>query len=50
VVIASKGQPMSLAYKNDTAVCLYGSEAAALAVPIDIHGIFLDNKHIFTSI
>jgi hypothetical protein len=40
VVIASKGQPMSLAYKNDTPLCLYGSEAEALAVPIDIHGTY----------
>jgi glucosamine 6-phosphate synthetase-like amidotransferase/phosphosugar isomerase protein len=44
VVIASKGQPMSLAYKNDIPLCLYGSEAEALAVPIDADGKWLSKR------
>eukprot|EP01035_Chromulina_nebulosa_P018923 gene18923-24727_t len=35
VVIASKGQPMSIAFDPNRPICLFASEAGALAVPID---------------
>ena len=38
VVIASKGQPMSLSYDPRLPICLFASEAEALAVPIDTAG------------
>ena len=48
--IASKGQPMAVAFDRDSSICLTGSEANALAVPVTSDGkwlttrIDLDNK------
>jgi hypothetical protein len=44
VAIASKGQPMSVAFDPDRSVCLYGSEAEAIAVPIDEEGVWLPER------
>jgi hypothetical protein len=44
VVIASKGQPMSVSFGPDLPVCLYGSEAEAIAVPVDIDGGWLPER------
>jgi hypothetical protein len=44
VVIASKGQPMSVSFGPDLSVCLYGSEAEAIAVPVDIEGGWLPER------
>lgn len=44
VVIASKGQPMSVAFDPDRAICLYGSEAEAIAVPVDEEGVWLPER------
>jgi hypothetical protein len=44
VVIASKGQPMSVAFSPDLPICLYGSEAEAIAVPVDIDGGWLPER------
>ena len=44
VVIASKGQPMSLAFDHDLPVVLYGSEAEAVAVPVDTEGRWLSER------
>jgi hypothetical protein len=44
VVIASKGQPMSISFDNDQPMCLYGSEAEALSVPIFESGKWLDRR------
>eukprot|EP01038_Epipyxis_sp_PR26KG_P011709 gene11709-15674_t len=44
VVIASKGQPMSLAFDPDRPICLFGSEAEALAVPVDVKGNWLKER------
>ena len=41
VVIASKGQPMSLAFDPKRPLCLFGSEAEAVAVPVDQAGQWL---------
>jgi hypothetical protein len=38
VVIASKGQPMSLSYDPMRPIVLFGSEAEAVAVPVDRSG------------
>lgn len=44
VVIASKGQPMSLSFDSQRGVCLYGSEAEAIAVPVDVDGRWLESR------
>jgi hypothetical protein len=44
VVIASKGQPMSVAFDPDRPICLYGSEAEAIAVPVDEEGVWLPER------
>jgi hypothetical protein len=44
VVIASKGQPMSVSFDNSLPICLFGSEADALAVPINKQGKHLKNR------
>ena len=44
VVIASKGQPMSVAFDPDRSICLYGSEAEAIAVPVDEEGVWLPER------
>jgi len=44
VVIASKGQPMSVSFSPDLPVCLYGSEAEAIAVPVDVEGGWLPER------
>lgn len=44
VVIASKGQPMSVSFGPDLPVCLYGSEAEAIAVPVDVEGGWLPER------
>lgn len=44
VTIASKGQPMSLSYDPDLSMCLFGSEAAAVAVPVESTGTWLCNR------
>ncbi|CAM9560313.1 unnamed protein product, partial [Ectocarpus fasciculatus] len=44
VVISSKGQPMSLSYDPDLAMCLFGSEASAVAVPVESTGTWLCNR------
>jgi hypothetical protein len=41
VVIASKGQPMSMSFSRDLPLCLFASEAEALSVPIDSEGNWL---------
>jgi hypothetical protein len=44
VVIAAKGQPMSVAFDPDRSICLYGSEAEAIAVPVDEEGFWLPER------
>ena len=44
VVIASKGQPMSFAFDQDLPLVLYGSEAEAVAVPVDSEGRWLSER------
>lgn len=44
VVIASKGQPMSVAYDPKYPICLFASEAAAVAVQVDKNGQPLTNR------
>lgn len=44
VVIASKGQPMSVSFSPDLPICLYGSEAEAIAVPVDHEGGWLPER------
>lgn len=44
VTISSKGQPMSLSYDPDLAMCLFGSEASAVAVPVESMGTWLCNR------
>jgi len=44
VVIASKGQPMSVSFGPDLPLCLYGSEAEAIAVPVDVDGGWLPER------
>ena len=44
VVIASKGQPMSLAFDPDLPIVLFGSEAEAVAVPVDESGRWLSER------
>eukprot|EP01038_Epipyxis_sp_PR26KG_P007438 gene7438-10134_t len=44
VVIASKGQPMSLAFDADRPICLFGSEVEAVAVPVDVKGNWLKER------
>ena len=44
VAIASKGQPMSVAFSPDLPICLYGSEAEAIAVPVDVDGGWLPER------
>ena len=44
IVIASKGQPMSLAYDHELPLVLSGSEAEAVAVPIDSEGRWLSER------
>lgn len=44
VAIASKGQPMSVAFDPDRSICLYGSEAEAIAVPVDEEGVWLPER------
>lgn len=44
VVIASRGQPMSIAYDHNSPLVLFGSEAEALAVPVDAGGQWLSNR------
>lgn len=44
VVIASKGQPMSVSYDPKYPVCLFASEAAAVAVQVDKHGRWLTSR------
>lgn len=44
VAIASKGQPMSVSFDPDRSICLYGSEAEAIAVPIDEEGVWLPER------
>lgn len=41
MVIASKGQPMSVAFDPDYPICLTGSEGEAVAVPVDSNGRWL---------
>jgi hypothetical protein len=41
VVIASKGQPMSVAFDPAIPLCLFGSEAQAVAAPVDESGRWL---------
>ena len=41
VVLASKGQPMSLAFDPKRPICLFGSEAEAVAVPVYASGKWL---------
>lgn len=38
VIVASKGQPMSIAFDHDTPLVLFASEAEALAVPVRVSG------------
>ena len=40
----SKGQPMSVAFDEDRSICLTGSEAEAVAVPIDASGRWLSHR------
>ena len=44
VVIASKGQPMSVAFQEDTPLVLFGSEAEAVAVAVTVTDDFLKNR------
>lgn len=44
VVIASKGQPMSMSFHPFVPVCLFASEAEALAVPVDPDGRWLPER------
>lgn len=44
VVIASKGQPMSISYNPSKPLCLFASEAEALAVPVDTAGTWLTDR------
>jgi hypothetical protein len=44
VVIASKNQPMSISFDTSKPIVLYGSEAEAVAVPIDKGGNWLPNR------
>jgi len=44
VVIASKGQPMSISYDPKYPLCLFASEAAAVAVQVDKNGRWLTNR------
>ena len=44
VAIASKGQPMSVSFDPDRSLCLYGSEAEAIAVPVDEEGVWLPER------
>jgi hypothetical protein len=44
VVIASKGQPMSLAFDQELPLVLYGSEAEAVSVPVDTEGRWLPQR------
>lgn len=44
VVIASKGQPMSMAFDPVLPLCLFGSEAGALGVPVDKGGRWLSRR------
>jgi hypothetical protein len=46
VVIASKGQPMSMSFDpaSSVPICLYGSEATAVAVPVDSAGTWLKKR------
>jgi hypothetical protein len=43
-VIASKGQPMSISFHPFKPICLFASEAEALAVPIDSSGDWLPER------
>jgi hypothetical protein len=44
VVIASKGQPMSIAFDPKKPICLFASEAEALAVPVFDSGKWLPER------
>ena len=44
VVISSSGQPMSLSYDPNLTLCLFGSEASAVAVPVDSTGTWLSDR------
>ena len=44
MVIASKGQPMSMAFDPKRSMCLFGSEAEAVAVPVDQAGQWLSHR------
>lgn len=44
VVIASKGQPMSMSFDPHKPIALFGSEAEAIAVPVDEDGGWLKSR------
>lgn len=44
VAIASKGQPMSVSFDPLRNICLFGSEATALQVPVDTSGAWLQER------
>jgi len=44
VVLASKGQPMSVAFDPKVPLCLFGSEAEAVAVPVEESGRWLPQR------
>lgn len=44
VVIASKGQPMSMSFDEEVPLVLFGSEAEAIAVPVDHSGNWLHKR------
>lgn len=44
VVLASKGQPMSVSFADDKPMVLFGSEAEAVAVPVNMAGAHLSYR------
>ena len=44
VVMASKGQPMCVAFDPVRSIVLFGSEAEAVAVPVDTHNYWLPER------
>lgn len=43
-MLASKGQPMSIAYDPHRSLVLFGSEAESVAVPVDKSGQWLPER------
>jgi hypothetical protein len=44
MVIGSKGQPMSISFDPEKPIVLFGSEAEAVAVPVDMQGRWLTER------